>query len=254
MRFAFHTLFLLTVLVACSAYAGRDLPGFERYQSIIAAKPFGEVTATSAPPTPLAAAVSFAKNFRLSALIDDEEGGVRVGLYDTASKKDYLLSVGDVEDGIELVSASYAEEEAVLRKGEEMAIIKFQSGEVLALTQEQQVAREKAQKAAVVPSVAISAPTNNGSADSYIKRRRAREAQRQALVAPPPPAVVSTQQAGMPNGTNRNAAAADKEIQRRLQEYQMEIIRQGLPPLPIPLTEEMDDQLVSEGYLPPREQ
>jgi len=33
----------------------------------------------------------------------------------------------------------------------------------------------------------------------------------------------------------------------------MEVIRQGLPPLPIPLTPEMDAQLVSEGVLPPME-
>ena len=31
----------------------------------------------------------------------------------------------------------------------------------------------------------------------------------------------------------------------------MEVIRKGMPPLPIPLTKEMDDQLVAEGILPP---
>jgi len=33
----------------------------------------------------------------------------------------------------------------------------------------------------------------------------------------------------------------------------MEVIRSGMPALPIPLTPEMDDQLVSEGILPPGE-
>ena len=32
----------------------------------------------------------------------------------------------------------------------------------------------------------------------------------------------------------------------------MEVIRQGLPPLPIPLTPEQDSQLVKEGVLPPQ--
>ena len=41
---------------------------------------------------------------------------------------------------------------------------------------------------------------------------------------------------------------------KRLQAYQMEVIRSGLPALPIPLTKEMDDQLVSEGVLPPLEE
>jgi len=31
----------------------------------------------------------------------------------------------------------------------------------------------------------------------------------------------------------------------------MHLIRQGKTPLPIPLTQEMDDQLVKEGILPP---
>jgi hypothetical protein len=41
------------------------------------------------------------------------------------------------------------------------------------------------------------------------------------------------------------------EIQENLRQYQMEVLRTGMPPLPIPLTKEMDDQLVSEGILPP---
>ncbi|MCF7818374.1 MAG: hypothetical protein K9M54_10885, partial [Kiritimatiellales bacterium] len=41
------------------------------------------------------------------------------------------------------------------------------------------------------------------------------------------------------------------EIRANLQNYQMEVIRSGMPPLPIPLTQEMDDQLVAEGVLPP---
>ena len=44
-----------------------------------------------------------------------------------------------------------------------------------------------------------------------------------------------------------------EEIRANLQEYQMEVIRQGMPPLPIPLTQEMDDQLVAEGVLDPME-
>lgn len=41
------------------------------------------------------------------------------------------------------------------------------------------------------------------------------------------------------------------EIRKNLKEYQMEVIRSGMPPLPVPLTREMDDQLVQEGVLPP---
>ena len=44
-----------------------------------------------------------------------------------------------------------------------------------------------------------------------------------------------------------------EELEKHLNEYQMDVIRQGLPPLPIPLTPEMDQQLVNEGVLPPQQ-
>ena len=42
-----------------------------------------------------------------------------------------------------------------------------------------------------------------------------------------------------------------EELERHLQDYQMEVIRQGLPPLPVQLTPDRDAQLVAEGLLPP---
>ena len=47
-----------------------------------------------------------------------------------------------------------------------------------------------------------------------------------------------------------------KELEEQLKSYQMDLIRAGGekgPPLPIPLTKEMDDKLVAEGVLPPLE-
>jgi hypothetical protein len=43
------------------------------------------------------------------------------------------------------------------------------------------------------------------------------------------------------------------QVQQSLREYQMEVLRQGMPPLPVQLTPEQDDQLVQEGVLPPLE-
>lgn len=48
-------------------------------------------------------------------------------------------------------------------------------------------------------------------------------------------------------------ARVREETRERLRDYQMEVLREGMPPLPIPLTQEMDDQLVAEGVLPPAE-
>ncbi len=42
-----------------------------------------------------------------------------------------------------------------------------------------------------------------------------------------------------------------EEIRKNLQDYQMAVIRSGMAPLPVPLTQKMDDQLVKEGVLPP---
>jgi hypothetical protein len=44
-----------------------------------------------------------------------------------------------------------------------------------------------------------------------------------------------------------------QDLQKHLQEYQMDLIRSGGakgPPLPLPLTPEMDQKLVDEGVLP----
>ena len=40
---------------------------------------------------------------------------------------------------------------------------------------------------------------------------------------------------------------SEEEVEKRLREYQMKLIREGKTPLPIPLTEEMKAQLVKEG-------
>ena len=56
------------------------------------------------------------------------------------------------------------------------------------------------------------------------------------------------------SGTNSDAASSTKlraELQKHLQDYQMEIIRQGLPPTGVRLTPEQDAQLVREGVIPP---
>ncbi|MBU1694602.1 MAG: hypothetical protein KJ726_04950 [Verrucomicrobia bacterium] len=210
------------LLAALLASASADQPpDFERYRVILDRKPFG----VAPPPTPivvppLTAEQSFARTIRMSTIW--ERGGiVRVGLIDSRNNRSFFLSVGEVEDGIELVSADCKNEEAVLRKGGEMAVLKLASGEIQPLTQDQQQARLTAEQAQRL---------------SYAERRKERERQRQQP-PPPPPQPVYT----------------GAELEKHLQEYQMEVIRQGLPPLPLPLTPAMDAQLVAEGVLPPIE-
>ena len=208
---------VIVILWAAAILPGRgDTPDFSKYQVILDRKPFGV-----APLPEVAAPVftpenSFAKTLRMCALLEDDNG-IRIGLIDQSNNKNFFLSVGQTEEGIELVSASYDEEEAVIRKGEEMAVIKLQSGEIQPLSPAEQQAR-------------LNAP--QGRRPSYAERRQMRQQQR--AVEPPP----------QPKYTGA-------ELEKHLNEYQMEVIRQGLPPLPIPLTPEMDQQLVDEGVLPP---
>lgn len=211
---------LLYALLAGFATA-QPFADFERYQVILNRKPFG----VAPPPPPVVPTISpeqsFARTIRMSALLELEDGSIRVGLIDSQGNKSFFLGVGEMEDGIELVSASYKDEEAIIRKGSEMAVIKLASGTIQPLSPAEQKARLDSAQAQRV---------------SYAQRRQERERQRQQP-PPPPPKPIYT----------------GAELEKHLQEYQMEVIRQGLPPLPIPLTPEMDAQLVAEGILPPLE-
>ncbi len=213
---------LATVLLVLTGVivAGANTPTFDRYRVIIDRKPFGDP-----PPAPVAAGPavppqeSFARTIRLTAILETEDGDIRVGLINLRNNESFFLSVGETKDGIELVSANYDDEEAVLSRGAEMAVIKFQTGEAQSITPQEHAQRMQAR----APQM------------GYEERRRARREQAQAR--PPPPEPIYTGEA----------------LEKHLQEYQMEVIRQGLPPLPIPLTEEMDRKLVEEGVLPPLE-
>jgi hypothetical protein len=214
-----HICILLLIALFGASWAAADVAPFDRYQVIIDRKPFGEAPPVEEPrPKVISKSESFARSIRLSALLEDDYGNIRVGIVDNATKKDFFLSVGEIIDGIELVSADYDDEEAVLRKGEEMAVIKLASGDIQPLNKQQQQERMERTKNRRL---------------SYAERRAAREERRRERA-------------------NVQPKYQGEELEQHLQEYQMDVIRQGLPPLPIPLTEEMDDQLVAEGVLPPQ--
>lgn len=216
------TVAYLLVLLPATAMAVSVTPDFERYQVIIQRKPFGAPPPQAEnikPPQPQAD--SFAKSLRLSMIIETDDGDMRVGFVDNRTGRSYSLVAGQVEEGIELVSASFEDEEAVLRNGDEMALLMISSGAFEEIAPSEQQAR-------------IEAARNK---PSYAERRRMRSEQIKQQEAQPPPEPKYTGEA----------------LTKHLHDYQMEVIRQGLPPLPIPLTQEQDDQLVAEGYLPPVE-
>lgn len=203
--------------------------GFDRYQVILNRKPFG----VPAPPAPVqqapvnpAVVPSFARNFRLSMIIREDNGELKVGIVNLADNSGMSLLVGDIENGIELVSADYDAEEAVLRRGAETALIKLSGAE-----------------AASIPNSTPSAPS----------RPQVRAPQRPSLptrrISSRPASITPPASPAPANSVTPKYKGA--ELKKHLENYQMEVIRQGLPPLPIPLTPEQDDQLVREGVLPP---
>jgi len=216
---------IIVLLAGCALVARADTPTFDRYQIILSRKPFGAPPPPPATPAaPVVEEKKFTEGFRLSMIVESEDGEISVGFAD-AQNKSYMMKVGETREsiGITLVSADYNAGEIVLQKGDRTETL-----------------RRGDKGGSSTPSTSVNTPAKRpseaGSA-SYAQRRRARAEQlqreQQEALKPPEPQYTG------------------QELEKHLHDYQMEVIRQGLPPLPIPLTQEQDDQLVAEGYLPP---
>lgn len=275
------------VLMAAGAQGQGPAEG--RYGIIIERKPFGAemVPVVEPPPPAVPPEKSVVNQIRMSAVVRDNRGVLRVGLEDLKTKRNYMLGMGESVDGIEVVSADYMAERARLRRGEEDYWVSMQGGS------------NRFER--VMPSTAAALPRDRGMDSgkpeeplpegldqrrSYLLRRQQREEARlrreldrlSALEAEraKAAALTSTTDVAVAAGSVKRAAKkkagdtserallsaltqtenielSDEEISRLLQEYQKELIRKGLPPLNIPLTAETDRQLVEEGYLPAME-
>lgn len=211
------------VSAAASANVERD---FSRYRVILERRPFGAVEEpepVEVAPTPVAPP-AFIQNLRLCAITEDTRG-IKVGIVDAKQKppRSYYLSIGEKEEGIELVEADYEEEAALVRSGGQ---------EYWLYMGEQPVISSTASAPLGLASRPAQADNQPVKRESYAERlRKRREAMAKRLTAPP--------------------KLTGEDLEKHLQEYQMDLIREGKPPLPIPLTKEMDDKLVEEGVLPP---
>lgn len=206
----------MLIFLGLSMVASANEEGFGRYKIIIDKHPFGE-DPPEADTVQVAPGQSFARNLRLSMLFEGPQQDVRVGIVDNSTKKNYILKVGEIANGIELIEADIGKSEAMLKKGNEVALFKLEEGAV-------------PQKAA---------PQQQPSRQSsYAERRRALlqkiEERRKKEEEPKQPQLTG------------------EALRKHLEQVQMNAIREGLPPLPLPLTPEMDAQLVQEGVLPPQ--
>lgn len=211
---------LLLFAAAMGAGATPAVRPFSDYQVILDRKPFG-VPPERAPEPERVIPVqeSFAAQMQLSGIDDLEDGNMRVTVIDRKDNSYFSLIVGEKSDaGIELMDVDYEKEEAVLKKGEEVVVLRMSgtSGTQVLSSSEQQERMKDAETRRL----------------SYAERRRQRMLERQKPVEVPKPIYTG------------------EELEKHLQDYQMEVIRQGLPPLPVQLTPDRDAQLVSEGFLP----
>lgn len=214
---------------------------FARYQGILDRKPFGEP-----PPDPsqmtnaMAVADLFTKTLKMVAIKQEQNGRIRVGFVNQAAgNKSYYLMVGETSsDGIELVDADFELESALLKKGSQSNWIYMNSSP---------------QKPEVAPAGTAPSSFSSSSMAKAVQQKRVslysellRRRREGTGTQDGQPAGDAASTPKIPDGK-----MSGEQLEKHLKEYQMEAIRKGLKPLPIPLTKEMDDQLVSEGVLPP---
>lgn len=234
---------ILVMMSAAFIQVGAVSDDFARYQGILDRKPFGEP-----PPDPsqqggtnaMAAADLFTKTFKMVAIKQEQNGRIRVGFVNqAAAKKSYYLMVGETsDDGIELVDADFELESALLKKDNQSSWIYMNSSP---------------QKPEVVPAGTTPPSFSSSSMAKAVQQKRVSlysELLRRRREG-------GGSSDGSPSGDTQtppkppDGKMSGEQLEKHLKEYQMEAIRKGLKPLPIPLTKEMDDQLVSEGVLPP---
>lgn len=199
----------------------------ERYDVIIERSPFGAdplegVLADEQKAA--AAAAAAAKELRLCFLLESESGEIRAGFQNLKAKpgdpKSIILMVGESFMGMKLLNIDIDGSQATLESRGEPVVFEL----------------SKAPTVAKAPTPAPKEP----------QRKFGGGFRRREPPKPEPPAE--------PKLSPEEQAKRRAEIRANLENYQMEVIRQGMPPLPIPLTQEMDDQLVAEGVLPPSEE
>lgn len=234
------TLFLVPLLPAATvAMASPDISAradFARYAIIIDRAPFGKPEELP-PPTNIVVVVvspedlNRLKSIRLAGMTLDGDRVELVGLVDDAAKKPYLLKPGDSEDGITVVSADAATWAVTIRVGstEQTMVMQSPSGKPVEAN------------GVVLPSAGNTKLLPERQLSPAERRKRLQDATDERL---------------------RKAAEAQSKIppevmERHLQNYNDYLIRskgENGPPLPIQLTEEIDNRLVADGFLPPRQQ
>jgi len=218
---------MVFVMVAVRVSAEEGMDDFSRYQVILDKKSFGVPPVAPPPPQPAPPpppGPGWVNDFRMTMLVRQDDGNFRVGIMNAKSNEAFTLSsrnpVPVGADRIQYVSVDYDKKQVTLSK----------SGDVQTLALDTNPVPARPPVAARPP-----APTMSGRPGSP---RVVSGGRRTDL--PPPPAP-------------QNPRLTGAELEKHLQDYQMQVLREGLPPLPVQLTPENDAALVNEGVLDPLE-
>ena len=229
MNLVFNFLLVLSLMLFFSSASHADVNyNDDRYKIILEREPFGQELVIDVPTvTPAqeiaaaqAAAQAAEKELRLCFIFETNQGEIRAGFQNKTAKagdpKSVMLGIGESFRGMKLLSVNLDESLATLDRGGVKVNFSLAKNPVPILN-------------------------NNNTSQT----RKFNSGFRQKTTN------VEAKKKVEPKLSPEQQAQRRAEIQENLRHYQMEVIRKGMPPLPIPLTKEMDDQLVAEGILPP---
>ena len=214
---------LLIPLLLAAALPSPALQDFSHYEVILQKQIFGKP-----PPEPVAAPVaatppgpSWITDYRLAMLVDEGAGQVRAGLVHLRDNSTVSLGINEKHEstGIQLLSADIAQGSALFIKGTDKQPITMAAVGAIPVA------------SAPAPAATPGRMPQGGPGRRFGSGR----------TMPPPPAPPQ------PVEPKLTGAA----LEAHLQEYQKEVLRKGMPPLPVALTPENDAQLVHEGVLQP---
>lgn len=200
-----------------------------RYDVIVDRSPFGEdpMIAQEAAQNvkdaaeAAAAAQKLEKELRLCYLLKAETGEIRAGFQNLQAKSgdptSVMLMVGESFRGMKLLNVDLENSRATLDANGKQVTFELKAG------------------ATAAKKPAAPAAPQRRFGGGFRKPAPQPEKPKEPALSP------------------EEQAQKREEVRENLRQYQMEVIRAGMPPLPIPLTPEMDEQLVQEGVLPPSE-
>jgi len=215
--------------LAWCAAAGAAAPvrPYADYEVILRRAPFGELAPEGGGAEPervVPIQESFAAQMSLVGMFENKQDPsmVEVGVLDRKDNSYFTLRIGETNEmGVALLEADYEMDEAMLKKGSEVVVLSMRAGTNGHVLSDSELEERRGQM--------------EKKRLSYAERRRLRAEARARPRELPRPKYTGA------------------ELERKLQESQMESIRKGMPPLPVTLTPENDAILVAEGFLPPQD-